>query len=279
MTWTRYGWCSRRVRDSCRWRAQWSLGVDPFSSRRPAGLRSLLLLSPLAGEKFNLAPKSVLSLTHLLLTPLHEPPPRFLIPLLAFTPHLTRLNLFYPSCPTGSGRDFTRNSLAALDQVLGEVKALTLSDYTPEPEEGGKKWEMRASPSYILPACRSLKSLEIDVEAWSAIVPILQLVPTRLEALETTPSPAKEGVAMAMLEAMKCRSVQGLKRWRVTRLGKVEEEGEALREWREACGKRGIEVRDEKRYFAGERASVTFHGNPSAAYSPDVPADQISPTY
>nr|CRX79267.1 hypothetical protein [Leucosporidium scottii] len=223
--------------------------AETLQSMLEKGLRSLLLLAPLNGGKLSDLPSAGLALEHLLLTPLHEPPPRFLVPLLSSLPRLTRLNIFWSS----GGEDWNRNSISALLQVMPNLESLTLSDYAPEPSaEKAPSYSLHSSLYSLLPAAKSLRTLEIDFEASTALTHILKLVPTRLELLETTASPAEETTAKNMLEALKMPALKGLKRWRVAALGKVEKKGEGLREWERACEGRGVEVRDETRFFTGE---------------------------
>ncbi|ORY78877.1 hypothetical protein BCR35DRAFT_304899 [Leucosporidium creatinivorum] len=217
------------------------------------GLRSLLLLAPLSGGELSLLPSTTLTLQHLLLTPLHEPPPRFLVPLLSSLPNLTRLNIFWSS----GGKDFNRNSVAALLQVMPTLESLTLSDYAPEPaEEEAASYALHPSLYTLLPAAKSLRTLEIDFEASISLTHILKLIPTRLELLETTASPAEEITGKHMLEALKMGALKGLRRWRVAGLGRVEEKSEALSCWEKACGEKGVEVRDERRFFTDDLLPV-----------------------
>lgn len=162
------------------------------------------------------------------------------------------------------------------------IESLTLSDYAPEPS-GAKEacsYSLHSSLYTLLPAAKSLRTLEIDFDASISLARILKLVPSRLELLETTASPAEETTGKNMLEALKMPAVKALKRWRVTGLGRLESKNEALRAWEKACEERGVEVRDETRFFTGELTCQALTSVEVADFI-DMPdsTDDLSPVF
>lgn len=184
------------------------------------------------------------SITCLTLTGDREPGPRFLRYLLPSTNCRVRsLRLVFGS------PSFTEEFIDHLASIKANITSLTL-DFT------------EAAPNLpcvrqIVPLFTHISSLTITCDSLTEAFYVLDLVTPQLTTLEFTSWSKRQRNLSAdkslklLVEAAEFQQVKKLKRWRVDRKLEVDmSEGEGAK-WKDGCEARGIEVRDEKRYFTG----------------------------
>lgn len=169
--------------------------------------------------------------------------------LLGAAPFLTQLELWGDPL---WGAFPTRHTTALLG-IAPQLRHLSLHGWTTSGAPG-RPPSFDALP--FLARCTSLKSLELSGQSPARLTPILKVLRAPLALLETSllsEEPAETiSVVAELIALLDLPALANLKRWRMeTRdeLGGLEEQDRAL--WEAACRARGVEPRDERRFFTG----------------------------
>lgn len=183
------------------------------------------------------------------------PIPSFLLPLSIVAPRLTNLEIVCSS----------RLPFINFDEPFKDLapQLTHLTVHFPYERTLEHRQQVLSALKGFLPVCTSLSTFCLYGATSSDLHYILSLLPNPLTLLETFEifgmDQKGERLPKPLAEAFHLPCLARLKRWRLTRTHKVRHTlvvggmyGVAGKEWRAACGARGIEPRSDKRYFTGE---------------------------
>ncbi|ORY78853.1 hypothetical protein BCR35DRAFT_99212 [Leucosporidium creatinivorum] len=212
-----------------------------LSPRILGGLRSLELWQEIAGV-FQPPPNQPITLKHLSLTAEYSLPESALEALLASAPNLTHLDLHCGGATYNHSWLQRHNPLTILGPRL---RHLGLHNPPPPPQVDSQAG-LSFSLSAALPTCTSLVSLEVSSVTEEQLFDIFRLLPSQLELLETTMVRMTEEGHGFLVKATALPALSSLKMWRILGFNEIVDGKEP---WVVLSRARGIDVRDERRFF------------------------------